>query len=68
MLGRFPYAFLSLCIGQAAPPGYRFRPLDMVSEPPCPGMVLAIDAEFVTLTPVADNMGGGASLLGMHHP
>ena len=37
----------------------------MASEPPRPGMVLAIDAEFVALTPVADKVGGGeASLLG----
>jgi hypothetical protein len=32
----------------------RFRPLDMATDPPRPGMLLAIDAEFVALTPLSD--------------
>ena len=34
---------------------YRFKPLDMSYEPPRPGMLLAIDAEFVALTPLTDS-------------
>jgi hypothetical protein len=32
---------------QARLPPYRFRPLDVASEAPRPGMLLGLDAEFV---------------------
>jgi hypothetical protein len=32
----------------------RFRPLDMLTEAPRPGFIVAIDSEFVALTPAVD--------------
>jgi hypothetical protein len=44
---------LNLFTAQARLPPYRFRPLDLASEAPRPGMLLGLDAEFVMVGVVA---------------
>ncbi|KAG1670196.1 hypothetical protein FOA52_014972 [Chlamydomonas sp. UWO 241] len=72
-----PAEFARVCVCAALQTGaaakgmlpLRFRPLDMATDPPRPGMLLAIDAEFVALTPLSDvraiegelPLGGSAS-------